>query len=94
VDVANNDTAPGAEVAQLYLGFPAAAGEPPKQLKGFFKTAVLAASAKASVSFRLKDRDLSIWDVGAHDWARQSGEFKVFVGASSRDIRAAGSFSV
>lgn len=30
----------GAEVAQLYLGFPADAGEPPKVLRGFSKVTV------------------------------------------------------
>ena len=94
VDITNNGTVAGAEVAQLYLGFPAEAAEPPKQLKGFVKTAVLAAGATQGVAFNLRDRDLSIWDVSAHDWAKQKGEFKVFVGASSRDIRAVGALTV
>ena len=94
LDVTNSGTVAGAEVAQLYLGFPAAAGEPPKQLKGFVKTAVLAAGATQSVTFSLRGRDLSVWDVSAHGWAKQQGVFKVFVGASSRDIRATGSFTV
>merc|ERR1711953_1143224 len=35
--VTNIGKIPGSEVAQLYLEFPAAAGEPPKQLKGYRK---------------------------------------------------------
>jgi hypothetical protein len=51
----------GAEVPQLYLGFPASAQEPPKQLKGF-KKIQLKAGASATVTFPLTDRDFSIWD--------------------------------
>lgn len=122
VKVKNNGTRPGAEVAQLYLGFPphsgalewsgvrkrmwhnsmslcviachCVAGEPPRVLKGFVKTAVLGAGESKSVHFPLRERDLSIWDVKTHNWAQQSGEFKVYVGASSRDIRATGTFTV
>ena len=70
------------------------AGEPPRVLKGFVKTAVLGAGESKSVHFPLRERDLSIWDVKTHNWAQQSGEFKVYVGASSRDIRATGTFTV
>lgn len=31
----NTGTVAGAEIAQFYVGFPASAGLPPKQLKGF-----------------------------------------------------------
>jgi beta-glucosidase len=40
----------GAEVAQLYLTDPAAAGEPPYQLKGFQKILAGTASASAATS--------------------------------------------
>ena len=66
--VKNSGAVPGAEVAQLYLGFPAASGEPPKQLKGFTKIQ-LAPGASTTVTLPLNDRSLSIWDVAAHDWA-------------------------
>jgi beta-glucosidase len=95
VEVMNSGTKhSGAEVAQLYLGFPAAAGEPPKQLKGFHKTEVLAPGAKTTITFVLADRDMSIWDTSAHDWSIVEGEFTVHVGSSSRDIRLTGSFFV
>jgi beta-glucosidase len=42
--VTNTGHATGAEVAQLYLGDPAAAGEPPRQLKGFQKVTLGPAS--------------------------------------------------
>ena len=72
---------------QLYLGFPAAAGEPPQQLKGFEKVSV-AAGKTATVTFPIEVRDLSIWDVQSHGWSAVKGEFSVTVGTSSRDANA------
>jgi hypothetical protein len=37
VDIMNNGSYPGAEVPQMYLGYPPEAGEPPKVLRGFNK---------------------------------------------------------
>ena len=85
--VTNTGAVPGAEVAQLYLGFPAAAGEPPRQLKGFEKTAVLAPGASQTVTLVLDARSFSIWDVAQSAWSVVPGDFKVTVGSSSRDAR-------
>ncbi len=82
----NSGDLAGAEVAQLYLAFPAAAGEPPSQLRAFKKVS-LGAGQSTLVTFTLSSRDISIWDVAQHNWAPQSGIFGVAVGASSRDIR-------
>ena len=46
----NNGTVAGAEVAQLYLAYPEAAGEPPKVLRGFSKI-LLEAGASQVVRF-------------------------------------------
>jgi len=91
-DIKNTGGRAGAEVAQLYLGFPASAGEPPKLLKGFQKVNIQAGQAQ-TVTFKLGAADLSIWDVNKHDWALASGTFDVLVGASSRDIRVRGTLS-
>uniref|UniRef100_A0A7S1WDL8 Probable beta-glucosidase G n=1 Tax=Alexandrium catenella TaxID=2925 RepID=A0A7S1WDL8_ALECA len=88
--VKNTGSLAGREVAQLYLAFPSAAGEPLRQLKGFRKTALLAPNAEERVSFTLSTRDTSIWDVPTHRWAAVSGMFGVHVGSSSRDIRLQG----
>ena len=87
VDIANTGAVDGAEVVQLYLGFPAAAGEPPQQLKGFAKVP-LKVGAKQTIKFPLDDRATSIWDAAAHAWAKAKGTFSVAVGSSSRDARA------
>ena len=92
--VTNTGAVAGREVAQLYLGFPAAAGEPPKQLRGFEKTALLAPGESVVLRFDLTERDLSIYDVVAAAWVKQRGVFKVFVGSSSRRLPLTGSFTV
>jgi len=85
--VENSGTVPGAEVAQLYLGFPPDAGEPVLQLKSFQKTKVLSPGEKESVKLELTPRDFSIWDASAHAWSLVQGTFVIKVGSSSRDIR-------
>lgn len=84
----------GAEVAQLYLGFPKSAGEPPFQLKEFQKTQILKIKEEVTINFELSDRAFSIWDVKSHAWEKVSGQFIVHVGASSRDIRLKGSITI
>jgi beta-glucosidase len=92
-DLSNLGSMAGAEVPQLYLGFPAAAGEPPKVLKGFQRV-VLAAGQKQHVTFTLAWEDLANWDATARGWLVTPGTFQVFVGASSRDLRLAGALAV
>ena len=92
VKVTNTGKVAGAEVAQLYLGFPASAGEPPKLLKGFQKLE-LQPGASATATFALKSVDKSIWDVSSHGWKAVSGTFTVMVGSSSRDIRLNATFT-
>ncbi|KAJ5803480.1 uncharacterized protein N7503_005930 [Penicillium pulvis] len=80
--VKNTGSKSGAEVAQLYVGIP---GGPVRQLRGFDKVKI-AAGKSAEVSFSLTRRDLSTWDVTAQKWHLQSGEYKIYVGSSSRDL--------
>jgi beta-glucosidase len=84
--VKNSGSVAGEEVAQLYIGIP---GAPLKQLRGFEKVK-LAPGQSAGVEFALTRRDLSEWDVATQQWVLQDGKYRVFVGASSRDIRLTG----
>lgn len=90
VTVRNSGAVAGEEVAQLYLGIP---GAPPRQLRGFEKVK-LAPGQVATARFELTRRDLSAWHVGMQTWMVQDGEYEVFVGASSRDIRLNGVIAV
>jgi beta-glucosidase len=92
-DLNNTGARAGAEVAQLYLGCPAAATEPPKQLKAFRKV-FLSAGKTQHVVFTLGWEDLAYWDATARGWLVAPGAYQVFVSASSRDVRLAGAFSV
>ncbi len=93
-EVRNTGAREGAEVAQLYLGFPETdAPMPPKQLKGFRKVYLRPGRARR-VSFDLDERALSYWDTEADDWIVQGGTYRVMVGSSSRDIRLEDSFDV
>ncbi|KAG5929581.1 glycoside hydrolase 3 [Claviceps africana] len=88
--VRNSGLVAGDEVAQLYVAIP---GAPPKQLRGFAKLS-LAPGQRGRVRFELTRRDLSEWHVGMQKWVVREGEYAVFVGASSRDIRLDGVISV
>ncbi|KAI1358193.1 glycoside hydrolase superfamily [Xylaria arbuscula] len=93
VTVANSGNVTGSEVAQLYVGYPASANAPPKQLRGFEKIP-LATGAKETVSFELLRRDLSVWDSSKQNWVVPTGEFTFYVGSSSRDVRQTATLTV
>ncbi|RFU35213.1 hypothetical protein B7463_g1094, partial [Scytalidium lignicola] len=91
--ITNNGTVAGAEVPQLYIGMPSTApASPPKQLRGFSKV-TLQPGQSTTVTFNLRKKDLSYWDVSSQSWILPSGTFTVYVGASSRDIRLTGTLS-
>ena len=81
----NTGNRAGAEVAQVYLGFPSAAGEPPRQLKGFERVSLAPGQAQR-VTIRLDARDFSAWDTATHAWQPARGAFTVSVGGSSRSL--------
>eukprot|EP01130_Rhizamoeba_saxonica_P003642 TRINITY_DN1517_c0_g1_i1.p1 TRINITY_DN1517_c0_g1~~TRINITY_DN1517_c0_g1_i1.p1 ORF type:complete len:566 (-),score=128.00 TRINITY_DN1517_c0_g1_i1:45-1742(-) len=81
--IKNTGSVFGSEVAQLYLGYPPSAGEPPKVLRGFEKVH-LNPSESATISFSIYSRDISIWENG---WKVVNGKFNLFIGSSSRDLR-------
>lgn len=83
VKITNEGNMTGEEIAQLYVGIPNA---PEKQLRGFDKVK-LAPQQQAEVTFALSKRDLSIWDVVSQSWVFQHGQYVIYVGSSSRDIR-------
>ncbi|KAI0018481.1 glycosyl hydrolase family 3 N terminal domain-containing protein [Xylariomycetidae sp. FL0641] len=91
-DVRNAGARDGKEVAQLYLGLPGA-DVPVRQLRGFEKK-LIPAGATATVEFPLTRRDLSVWDTAAQKWRLQAGDYKVFVGRSSRDLPLTGTLTI
>ncbi|WP_448058581.1 beta-glucosidase [Cellulomonas hominis] len=85
--VTNTGDRDGAEVVQVYVGdLAATVHRPVRELKGFAKVH-LAAGESRGVEVELVGRDFAWFDVVAGGWRREAGEFRVEVGASSRDIR-------
>ena len=91
--LSNTGAMDGAEVAQLYVTFPAEAAQPVRVLRGFEKVQV-AVGQDARVSFSLRRRDLSYWDVGAQQWAVARGVYKFSVGTSTVDIRGTATVNI
>jgi beta-glucosidase len=81
----NTGARTGTEVAQLYLGFPNVAHEPPRLLRGFERVA-LAAGESRQVTLTLGPRELSCWNPTVHARFVPSGTYAIAVGASSRDL--------
>jgi beta-glucosidase len=91
--ITNSGSVNGAEVAQLYLGYPAAADQPIRALRGFDKLS-LKKGEKKQANFALRRRDISFWDTAAQEWSVAEGGYTVYVGSSSRDLRAQATFTV
>ena len=92
--VGNTGGRSGREVVQVYVGDPAAAlARPPHELKAFAKIS-LEPGAEQEVTFGLTARDLSYWSAAHRRWVLEPGEFRIAVGASSRDIRLAQAITI
>lgn len=92
--VTNTGSVAAADIPQLYVQFPEGTdgGTRPLQLRGFEKTPLLMPGIQSNLKFRLGVRDLSIWNSKLHAWTLVHGQFKTYVGTSSRDFRLCGSF--
>ena len=73
-----------AEIAQVYVGLPAEAKEPPKRLVGWEKIRLAPGEAR-TVTVKLEPKFLSIFNEQKDDWELLSGEYRFFVGGSSRN---------
>jgi len=82
--VRNTGQRAGAEIAQVYAGLPAAAQEPPRRLVAWEKIQ-LAPGGSKTVTLKLEPKFLSIFNEQKDDWELLPGEYRFFVGGSSRD---------
>lgn len=81
--VKNTGKRAGIETAQVYAGLPSSTGEPPKRLVAW-ENVHLGPGESKTVTLTLDPWLLSIFDVQKNDWQLPKGEFKLFVGGSSR----------
>lgn len=100
LDVINVGQVPGDEIVQLYLGeaeVPAHIQMAKKQLAGFLRVKDLVPGEMRHITIEVDERGLHYWDPcaplvtrtdGTKDkWVKATGKRKIYVGASSRDIR-------
>src|SRR5947209_18404949 len=93
----NSGTRAGAEVTQVYLGLPANTGEPPKRLVGWAKVELEPGETRevnVTLDPNATSHPLSYWNTNTHGWEMASGDYQVYVGASSRDIRLTGALHI
>lgn len=84
--VKNTGSREGEEVVQLYVrDVLASVSQPVKQLRGFHRIALKAGEEK-EIQFRITPDMLKILN-DRMQWVVEPGEFRILVGASSRDIR-------
>jgi beta-glucosidase len=94
LQVRNTGARAGAEVVQLYVhDVQSSLPRPPQELKGFHRV-TLAAGEQQTLSFVLDQAALSFYSPEKHGWVAEPGAFEVLVGASSRDIRLKGAFTL
>jgi beta-glucosidase len=75
----------GEEIAEVYAGLPAAAGEPPKRLVGWSKVPLNAGESK-EVSVKIDPLYLKIYDEASDSWKLVPGTYDFMVGGSSRNL--------
>ncbi|MEM1990416.1 MAG: glycoside hydrolase family 3 C-terminal domain-containing protein, partial [Candidatus Bathyarchaeia archaeon] len=92
-DIANSGNYPGKEVAQVYIRAPKGRIDKPfQELKGFHKTRLLNPGEMEKIEMELDFRELASFN--GEVWLAEKGECELRVGASSRDIRLMGNFTL
>lgn len=92
-DIRNTGECAGDEVVQLYINdCVSSVTTYTKVLRGFERIHLLPGETK-TVSFTLTPQDLGLWDKDMK-FTVENGDFEVFIGASSTDIRLTGKFTI
>ena len=69
--------------AQLYIGEKnPPVKRPPRELKGFLKTKVLAPGASQNITLQLDQRSFEYWNVNTEMWDAPKDTYTVWVGSS------------
>lgn len=86
VTVTNTGSRTGKTVVQLYVSdVESTVIRPVRELKGFEKVELAPGESK-EVTFTLDKRSFAYWNEQISDWHVETGDFKIEIGQSSRDI--------
>ena len=91
--VTNTSRSSGPTTVELFLQSPAAAQEPPKQLKGYTNVDLRPGQSRL-VLFRLTPSDLAYYNTTAGRWTVAPGRYTVLLGTSSTELDHTASFEV
>jgi beta-glucosidase len=91
--VKNTGAHPGTETAQVYVQLPASADEPFKRLVTWERVNLAPGETKA-VTLPLAPLYLSIFNADKDNWSLLPGEYKILVGASSRETPLTAPFHI
>jgi beta-glucosidase len=83
----------GIEIAQVYAGLPASAGEPPKRLVAWEPVELKAGESK-TVTLPIDPFLLSIFNDGKDTWELIPADYKLWVGSSSRSLPLSGAVRI
>jgi beta-glucosidase len=92
--VRNAGSRDGAEVVQLYVRKVGSDVDRPEQELKAFRRVELRRGEAWPISFALDKSALAYYDPAKRAWVAEPGTYEVLVGASSRDIRARGTFEL
>ncbi|MGH9415098.1 MAG: beta-glucosidase family protein [Terriglobales bacterium] len=92
-ELKNTGKRAGTEIAEVYLAFPASAGEPPKRLVGWDRVELAAGESKA-LTVPVALLRLSVWDTSRNAWRVLPGDYRILVGGSSRSLPLSSSLTL
>jgi len=91
--IKNTGTRSGAEVAEVYLALRDSSGEPPRRLVGW-QNVMLQPTESRSVAVKIDPKMLAIFDTDQGVWKTLAGDYRLYVGSSSRQFLLHSQFSV
>jgi beta-glucosidase len=87
VKVKNTGARAGAEVVQLYIGFPNSKIDRPEKLLRGFKKVFLQPNEERLLEFTIPAADLAYYKPSTKTWEVENGKYEVLIGNSSLDAK-------